>query len=198
MLRKLFFNLAYYRRPIWDTGISPPELLSFIAEHKLGRALELGCGTGTNAITLAKAGWQVIGVDFATRAIRIAKKKARDSRVKADFRVGDVRHLDSITDQFDLILDIGCFHALSPTDHESYIANVDRLLSRGGTYLLYVFFKQDDWELGPGVSQEAITRLSQEVKLISRTDGTERSLRPSAWLRFEQMNDHAIPGRVIR
>ena len=158
----------------------------------------MGCGTGTNAITLAKAGWQVIGVDFASRAIRMAKNKAQDSGVKADFRVDDVRRLDSITDQFDLILDIGCFHALSPADHERYIANVDRLLSQTGTYLLYVFFKQDDGEIGPGVSQNAIAKLSQELKLISRTDGTERSLRPSAWLRFEKMNGFAPPGLVIR
>ncbi|HZD55845.1 MAG TPA: class I SAM-dependent methyltransferase, partial [Anaerolineales bacterium] len=69
ILRRIFFNLWYYREPPWDTGISPPELLAFIESHPAGQALDLGCGTGTNVITLARNGWQVTGVDFAPRAI---------------------------------------------------------------------------------------------------------------------------------
>jgi methylase of polypeptide subunit release factors len=74
MMRKLFFNLAYLQKPVWDTGISPPELLDFIANHNPGRALDLGCGTGTNSITLAKHGWEVTGVDFVKRAINLARR----------------------------------------------------------------------------------------------------------------------------
>jgi methylase of polypeptide subunit release factors len=75
MLRKLWFNLAYYQKHVWDTGITPQEVMSFIASHVPGKALDIGCGTGTNVIALAKSGWQVTGVDFAPRAIRIAKKR---------------------------------------------------------------------------------------------------------------------------
>jgi len=75
MLRKLWFTRAYYKHPVWDTGTSPPELLSFIESHTPGKALDIGCGTGTNAITLAKSGWQVTGVDYVARAIRLAKKR---------------------------------------------------------------------------------------------------------------------------
>jgi methylase of polypeptide subunit release factors len=75
MLQKLWFNLAYYQKPVWDTGVSPQELLDFIASQVPGNALDLGCGTGTNVVTLAQSRWQVTGVDFAPRAIRIAKKR---------------------------------------------------------------------------------------------------------------------------
>ena len=48
MMRKLFFEWRYLvGRAPWDTGVSPPELLSFIDTHTAGRAIDLGCGTGS-------------------------------------------------------------------------------------------------------------------------------------------------------
>jgi SAM-dependent methyltransferase len=186
MLRKLWFNLSYYQKPVWDTGISPQELLSFIAAHIPGKALDLGCGTGTNVITLAKSGWQVTGVDFAPPAIRIAKKKAQHLGIKVELLVDDVTRLDSISGCFDLILDMGCFHSLTSKDHPKYLANIDRLLAPTGTFLLYVFFKSQDGEQGPGVTENDMTNLSKILKLTHRMDGTERGLRQSAWFYFQK------------
>jgi len=186
MLQKIWFSLSYYLNPTWDTGISPPELLSFIETHLPGKALDIGCGTGTNVITLAKSGWQVTGIDFAPRAIRIAEKKAHQNKVKARFLQDEVDHLDSISGSFDLILDIGCFHSLRQEERVKYIKNIDRLLSPDGTYLLYVFFKDQPKERGPGVTEDDIIRLSKTLQLYRRTDGTERGLRSSAWLNFNQ------------
>ncbi|MDK1118669.1 MAG: methyltransferase domain-containing protein [Anaerolineae bacterium] len=70
MFRNLFFKLIYYFKPPWDTGISPPELFDFIKNNPAGAAIDLGCGTGTNLIRLAQAGWDVTGVDFVARAIK--------------------------------------------------------------------------------------------------------------------------------
>jgi cyclopropane fatty-acyl-phospholipid synthase-like methyltransferase len=186
MLRKIWFNLSYYQKPVWDTGISPPELLSFITTHTPGKALDLGCGTGTNVITLAKSGWQVTGVDFASRAIRIAKQKAQHLGIKVELLVEDVTNLDSISDCFDLILDIGCFHSLIPKEHPKYLANIDRLLAPTGTYLLYVFYKTQAEDLGPGVTEKDMFNLSKIFKLIDRMDGTERGVRQSAWYSFQK------------
>ena len=75
MLRRLEFDLWYLFRPPWDSGVSPPELFEFMAAHPAGRAIDLGCGTGTNVVTLAEHGWQVTGLDYSPRAIRIASAR---------------------------------------------------------------------------------------------------------------------------
>ena len=188
MLRRFWFNLSYFQRPRWDTGISPPELIEFIQQHTPGRALDLGCGTGTNVITLAKHGWQVTGVDFAPRAIKIARKKARQNNATVDFHLGDVTHLDQIIGSFDLILDIGCFHSLSTKGRRGYISTINRLLSPSGTYLLYVFFKSSQEELGPGVTEADIDGMRSYFQLVKREDGSEHGERPSAWLTYQKTN----------
>jgi SAM-dependent methyltransferase len=184
-LRKLYFNLRYLQRPPWDTGISPPELMDFIATHSPGRALDLGCGTGTNVVTLAQCGWQVTGIDFAQRAIAIARRKAHQAGVQSDLRVADVSTPQGISGPFDLILDLGCFHTLSPGSKQNYVANLVKLLSPGGTYLMYAFFRGFG-DNGPGVLPTDLDLLSRHLVLVQRQDGTERGWRPSAWFTYRR------------
>jgi ubiquinone/menaquinone biosynthesis C-methylase UbiE len=181
LLRRLFFNLMYYRNPPWDTGISPPELMQAIQTNPPGKALDLGCGTGTNVITLAKNGWQVTGVDFAPRAIALARRKISQAGVQADLRVGDVTNLEGVAGPFDLILDIGCFHSLDKTGRPAYLQNIRRLLSQSGIFLLYAFFTSTDKD-GPGLDAEDLQALTSQLKLESRKDGIDTGRgRPSAW-----------------
>ena len=62
----------------WDTGTPDPMLIAMIESHAIepGRTLEVGCGTGTNAIYLAEHGFDVVGVDVAAVAIANARAKA--------------------------------------------------------------------------------------------------------------------------
>src|ERR1041385_3559247 len=112
LFRRLLFHYWYFGQPPWDTGISPPELLEFIQTHTPGRAIDIGCGTGTNVITLAQVGWKVTGVDFAPRAIQIAKQKLRKAKVQAELFVKDATNLKGIHGPFDLAFDLGCFHTI--------------------------------------------------------------------------------------
>jgi SAM-dependent methyltransferase len=186
MLKRIFYTLSYFSNPPWDTGISPPELMAFIHDQPAGRALDLGCGTGTNVITLARYGWKVTGVDFVGRAIRAAKRKARKMRVEVDFRVGDVTRLVGISGKFDLILDIGCFHSLPPSSKESYVHNLNRLLSENGTFLLYGFIYPGNGNSSePGISAHDLSTLKNNLLLITRKDGTDRGQRVSAWFTFQ-------------
>ena len=184
MLRKLFFNYQYLRRPSWDTGITPPELVEFMDNHLPGRALDLGCGTGTNAIELARRGWHVTGVDFARRAISAARLRAGSAGVQVDFLVGDVPKPAGLEGKFDLILDIGCLHSLSANARSRYIANLSVFLSEGGSYMLYAFLRYPDQQ-AIGLSETDIQHLLDNFRIVSRQDGTERGQRPSAWFIFE-------------
>jgi len=181
--RWLRFRLRYFGEPPWDTGISPPELLAFLESHPPGRAIDLGCGTGTNAITMAQHGWKVTAVDFVGHAIRTARRKARAAAVDVDFRLGDVTRLNDLAQPYDLVLDIGCFHAVPPKRREAYAHNVVRLLAPGGTYLLYTFPKTPEWP-ERGIGEADLAALSPPLQLRSRQDGTERGRRPSAWFTF--------------
>ena len=187
-LSRLFFWIKYLGDPPWDTGITPPELMAFIESHAPGRALDVGCGTGTNVITLAEHGWQAIGVDFVPRAIRTAKRKLKQAGVNAKVRVGDATRLDNVSGPFDLILDIGCSHVLKGEKQRAYLDNLSRLLAPGGTYLAYAHKPLHPGE-EHGLSEADIARYATTLHLVHREDSSEASGRPSVWLTFEQKTD---------
>ena len=191
MIHRLRFWWMYLRRPPWDSGTTPPELYEFITTHPAGRAIDLGCGTGTNVLTLAQHGWQVTGVDFVPKAIRSAKRKTKNVKDKVDLSVGDVTNLRGITGPFDLALDIGCFHGIE--NKSKYLDELNRILASGGHWLLYGFFKPSSQLSGPGLD-EAILNLihTRGIFLLTRTDGFDRRDRPSAWFLF-QNNDLPHP-----
>ncbi|MCX6034150.1 MAG: class I SAM-dependent methyltransferase [Chloroflexi bacterium] len=182
---RLMFDLWYLRHPPWDSGIVPPEVEDFIRDNPPGCALDLGCGSGTSSLALVRAGWRVTGVDFARGAIRIAKHKTRLANLTVDFHVADVTCLlDSLfTISYDLVLDIGCFHSLSPSGKAAYLNQLDRLLAPGGTWLLYGFLKPDE-RPGPGLTSADLESI--QLKLTKRQDGVDRKTRPSAWFWFKK------------
>lgn len=187
MIRRLFFDLLYlFGRTPWDTGISPPELISFLEQSPPGRAIDLGCGTGTNVVSIAKRGWQVTGVDISRRAIRKAQRKAAAAGVSADLRQADVSRLDDIQGPFDLALDIGCFHSLPVEARAPYSANLYRILRPAGTYLLYSWINPSASSAGspPGVDTiQAAFKVGFESLNVEY--GTDRR-RQSAWFTFRR------------
>ncbi len=141
--RKFLHNLAYYRRPPWDTGRVPPEVEEFLHSHSPGRALDVGCGSGTSSIALAQAGWIVTGVDLALRAVRLARQKAMMAGVNVNFQVADFLRFRPDSSAYDLVLDVGCFHGLMLSRRVDYLHKVERLLFPDGFWLLYAFLKTE-------------------------------------------------------
>jgi SAM-dependent methyltransferase len=184
--QKVFFWFHYLGTPPWDSGITPPELMEFINSTPPGRALDMGCGTGTNAITLAKHGWQVTGVDFVAKVVRIAKRKAIKAKVIVDLRVGDVTRLPDLQPSFDLIYDIGCSHVLNQAALQAYISNLQRLLTPGGTLMVYAHRPSSPGN-EHGLSEEDIQMFADKFNLTRRVDSSEGSGgRPSVWLWFNK------------
>ena len=184
-LKRLQFNLSYIGNAPWDTGITPPELYDFIASHPTGRALDIGCGTGTNVITLANAGWQATGFDFAPRAIQIANRKLKHAGIHANVFTDDATQMKKVHGQFDLALDMGCFHGIE--NKTGYLTHLTRVLAPGGFWLMYGFFKPDPHLSGPGLAHSEIDMISARgLTLLSRKDGFDKRERSSAWFLYQK------------
>ncbi len=184
-IRRLTFRLWYLTRPPWDTNQTPPELIEFVERGRApGRALDLGCGTGTNVVYLARHGWQATGVDFAPRAVELARRKARAAGVTVDLRVGDVTKLDDLAGPFDLLFDQGCFHSLTPDQRRAAAAQMARLTRPGSVLLLYAFHPVPGQSLGL-TKDEMIALVSPAFRLVKFEEGKGR---PSAWYTFGRLD----------
>lgn len=136
----------------WDTGITPPELVAIVDELPPGRALDLGCGTGTNMRYLLEHGWQADGVDFVQKAVEMAQAKLAgfDSEryrvVRHD--VTQLKRCEALRPPYDLLVDIGCGHSISAEKEAAYAQDVADFLVPGGVYLLFAHMPTPDRRIG--------------------------------------------------
>lgn len=188
--RWIRYNLMYFSRPPWDTGVSPPELRSFLDGRTAGRALDVGCGTGTNLLTMAKYGWNVAGLDIAWISVLRAKRKLKQAGFTARVLYGDVTgHLD-FDNRFDLVLDIGCYHSLSSKGRARYRQNLRNWLIPGGTYLLYAHLRNHP-KSNHGLNEADVQAFTAFLNLCWRADNTEKRPdggggRPATWIEFNR------------
>lgn len=123
--------------PPWDTGV-PDEQLVAAVDHGLiapGRALEIGCGTGTNALWLARRGFDVVAVDVAPLAVEAARRKA-PAGARCEFAVLDFLATDPPRAPFDLVFDRGCFHVFDDAaTRATFASRVAALLAPAGQWL---------------------------------------------------------------
>lgn len=136
---KRFYEITYrYFRAPWDTG-PRQELVELVERHALspGRAIDLGCGTGANAIYLAQHGFEVTGVDFAEAAIEKARKRAAAAGVQVHFLVDDLTNLRYVSGKFDFLLDYGVLDDLRLPQRKLYLQAMLPLTQPGSQYLLW-------------------------------------------------------------
>lgn len=143
-VQRTVFRRLYRRTPDVDTlpwhREQPPALLERAVEQRAapGRALDLGCGEGTNAVWLAQRGYDVVGIDFVAAAVAAAAERAERAGVEVELREGDVLDFDPPA-PFDVVLDSGCLHHLPRTKVGAYRARLDGWLAPGGDYVLVHF-----------------------------------------------------------
>ena len=188
--RWIHFNLRYLGQPPWDTGVSPPELINFLKETTPGRALDVGCGTGTNLLTIASFGWKVVGVDIAWLSVMKARAKLKKAGIAGRVITGDVAGSLHPGGPFDLVLDMGCYHSLGWGERAAYRQNLARWIRSGGTFLLYAHFQTSPTD-PHGISEADFVGFSELLDLQWREDQAEQHPdggggRPATWARFKR------------
>ncbi len=151
---------ASYRdgTPPWDIGRPQPAIARLASEGGFaGSVLDVGCGTGENALLVAALGLPVLGVDVAERALQRARAKARDRGMEAEFAAADAFHLERLGRRFRTVLDCGLFHTFNRDERPKYVASVASVTERNGT--LYVLCFSDE---GPGTGPHPVSR--EELK----------------------------------
>jgi SAM-dependent methyltransferase len=147
----------------WDQDHVAAELSALVdgpSALAAGRALDVGCGTGTQAVYLAERGWQVTGVDAVEQALALAQRRAETAGVEVRWVAGDVARLAGLDLEhgFDFVHDRGCFHDLSPAARDGYVQGVSELAAPGATLLLLAFAHRPRG-IGPrGASEQEIRR----------------------------------------
>lgn len=124
----------------WDTGEPNAHLLEFVRSYPLvkGRALDIGCGSGTNVLWLAGQGFITLGVDVSSVAIQKARSKAADATRYCDLVVADFLSDPIAGAPFDFIFDLGCFHLFDEFEEQArFVERVASLLdgANGGKWL---------------------------------------------------------------
>jgi ubiquinone/menaquinone biosynthesis C-methylase UbiE len=139
-----FFNESYRGAPPWDVGHPQPEFVRLANDGKIrGTVLDVGCGSGENAMFFAGLGLEVLGVDRAPSAIEKAQKKASDRKSRAVFLVADALHLEKLNRRFDTITDSGLFHVFSDSDRVLFANSLRAALNKGGTYFMLCFSEKE-------------------------------------------------------
>jgi SAM-dependent methyltransferase len=126
----------YFQMP-YDNG-PDQHLVDLIESGRIPscRAIDLGCGTGRNALFLAQNGFEVTGVDFASSAIAKARQKADAAGLEAEFLVDDLTNLQNVTVPFGFLVDAGVMDVLHPKFRDLYVENVLSLTHPGSRFYL--------------------------------------------------------------
>ena len=145
-----FFNEAYRGSPPWDIGRPQAEFVKIAGRGEIrGKVLDIGCGTGENAIYFAGLGLQVWGLDAAPLAIQKAKQKALERTVRVNFSLGDALRLHRLGQKFDTITDCGLFHTFSDEDRIAFMKSLKSALNESGTYFMLCFSDKEPAGWGP-------------------------------------------------
>jgi ubiquinone/menaquinone biosynthesis C-methylase UbiE len=183
----LRFQAAYEGKPPWDLGQPQPTFVEFAAQIS-GSVLDVGCGTGDNALFFAQLGQPVVGIDFVEFPITEARRKAAELGVDAEFLPMDALKLPSLNRQFDSVIDCGLFHVLSDADRRAYVAGLAHVTKLGGRLFLMCFSDQEP--AGPGPR-----RIRQDEIRAAFADGwTVESIKPAHFEPNPQSKETFVDG----
>jgi SAM-dependent methyltransferase len=144
-------DVAESWRPMLDGPHPPPP----------GRALDVGCGSGRDAVYLAGRGWRVTGVEFIDRALASTRQRAANEGVEVEWVKGDVAELArlGLEPGYDLLYDFGCIHGLPDAARRGAAAGLTELAAPGATLLILAFKAGRRMLLPRGIDSEDLLAL---------------------------------------
>ncbi|MEA2546032.1 MAG: hypothetical protein QOI09_1305 [Chloroflexota bacterium] len=176
-MRRALYDLMYRIGAPWD-GPARPELVTLVVggvltPHQLppGRAVDLGCGTGSTAIYLAQHGFEATGIDFSAIALRTARKRAAtlgmDRRVR--FVEGDLTAsaIPGVDGLFDLVVDYGTLDDLDPAGRWAMATLISKLARPGALFLFWCF-----WARRSELPRVSLTGPSRMIPVIEPGEET--------------------------
>jgi len=140
----------------WNAGGPDPDLVRLVESGSIPspkhpgahsafpsgwQALDLGTGTGHDAVYLIQQGFDVIGIDISPTAVRLARENASHHGLFAFFQWGDIRDIPVEDHWVDFVNDRGCFHLLEAMDQPKAVEEIARVLKPRGLFLLRVFLE---------------------------------------------------------
>ncbi len=175
--------------PPWEIGRPQSWVVELFDQEAFeGELLDVGCGTGENALYLSSKGLSVTGVDFSRTAIELAQEKAEQRRLKTLFRVGNALKLSLLKRTFDTVIDSAVFHVFTDKERLLYAESLASILRPKGVAYVVCFSEKEPEGWGPRrVTQGEIRRTFQkqfDIALIQRAT-YETNLRADpvqAWL----------------
>jgi SAM-dependent methyltransferase len=155
------FDEFYDGTPPWDIGRPQPAFVALAETGALsGRVLDAGCGTGEHALMAAGLGLGVTGADASPKAIARAAEKAKERGLDVRFVVADARHLGSLDEQFETVIDSGLFHVFEDDDRALYVQSLAAVVRPGGRYFMLCFSEHQPGDWGPRRVTQAEIRTS--------------------------------------
>ena len=178
-----FFDAAYQGTAPWDAGRAQPALVELFAAYPpASPVLDVGCGTGDLAIHLARAGLQVLGIDFSERAIAQARTRAEGVAPGAagclDFLVADALRPSLLRRQFGAVVDSGFLHVLEPGDQDRFLDDLASALLPGGRYYLLGYRARRRWLF----SRRGISEKGLRARFTAENGWRIHEIRPAEFL----------------
>jgi ubiquinone/menaquinone biosynthesis C-methylase UbiE len=144
------FDELYAGVPPWDIGRAQPEVVRIAdAGGFTGPVIDVGCGTGENALELSSRGLEVVGVDAAPRALEKARAKAAERGLSTEFLLADALSLGSLARTFRTALDCGVFHVFEDIERPVYVESLASVVEAGGVVHLLCFSDRQPGVTGP-------------------------------------------------
>jgi SAM-dependent methyltransferase len=135
---------VYAGTPPWDIGRPQPTFVQLAETGEIeGSVIDVGCGTGENALFLARLGHEVWGIDLSPMAIRKAIAKSEERGIKVNFLTHNAFQLADLNRRFDSAIDSGLFHTFDDEERELFQQSLSAALRPGGTYFMMCFSERE-------------------------------------------------------